>query len=196
MYPPFCLLSQIHLYSYQGQVYISRRKCGTKYAQGWLLWPIWAEQADTPSSLIEGIKLRGETKTIWTEDDGTYLHAVCRGVSLEKSLLIAFFGSTPIAITRRTLSRLPAMQALNSSLSSSARRVDIFRSGILWCKNVGGAVLTITHAYKQQLTWGGWGYNTRSANTIQRNLQCFSDSANKISVEKDCFSWANKGFGN
>ena len=64
----------------------------------------------------------------WSEDDGTYLHAVCRGVSSSKTLLIAFFGSTPAAITRRTLSRSPSLQALKSSLSSSARRVDIFRS--------------------------------------------------------------------
>ena len=133
------------------------RRMGTKYAQGWLLWLIWAEQADTSSSLIE---LRGGTKTTWPEDDGTYLHAMCRGVSSNQSLLIAFFGSTPAAITRRTLSRLPESQALKSSFSSSARpRVDIVRQIGHVMQECGWGYIAITQACAQTIsvTWRGWG---------------------------------------
>ena len=55
----------------------------------------------------------------------TYLHAMCRGVSLNESLLIAVFGSTPDAMALCTLSTAPALQALNSASSSSAWRVRI-----------------------------------------------------------------------
>ena len=52
----------------------------------------------------------------------TYLDAVCRGVSPGKSpsLTVAFFGSTPAAMTLRTLSTSPSSQALKSSFLSLA----------------------------------------------------------------------------
>ena len=82
---------------------------------------------------------------------------MCRGVSLEKFFLIAFFGSAPTAITLRTLSTSPTWQAMNSSSSSIALWVDIFvrlcidsratyvyvvHGLLLVSCNVGGAVIT------------------------------------------------------